>query len=648
MESQIYDAVLNDNLPQLKKIIYSLSPSEVKRVASMKFDGTTLLLIAARYGHYRIMKFLIEYCEVDVEQVGEVEFDDDLEQDAPPLWCAAAAGNLNCVKLLVENGADVNCTTLTNSTPLRAACFDGHFEVVQFLVENGADIEICNKQGHTCLMISCYRGHSKIAHYLIERGCQINRQSVHGNTALHDCVESPAYSKQILQLLVRHGASPKNNCFGLSPLMTAAFNGRLETFLFLKSAYDCSLEEEADAYKLIGAFFLDRSCNLSEALKHWKRAVEITNKCCKKYRDQLNKSDESFLKAYGNMTEFQTEQDLDNIVYDVKLSKIQAMIIRERLLGIHHHETYYHIRLNGMSYLKSEEYERCLSLWMYNLQQQQLHSKLPSEITQNSFEILNDLFSLMYSKNEPCLRTKDIFNVLKMAISQLLACCCVSPKVLGQKRLYCLLDEKLIKDVRCFKTNHFFDGLDRQFPIIIKLISFICHYQIKMSASEWEQFEKIIIEFLSCDPRSTNSYSMLHIICLLSSKSRILDNTPIFDILKFIVGLMPEHLNLVDIRGNTPLHFLLECNPVDPDMVEYLLKSGSHIDLPNISTVTPMDVLKEHPKLKNYSIKYCSLQCLCAQVIIRNGIGISHRLPNDLKQFIMQHQPKEFLTKAKN
>ncbi len=65
-------------------------------------------------------------------------FDGETIEGAPPLWCAAAAGHLEIVRLLIQNSANVNSTTKTNSTPLRAACFDGHFEIVQFLVQNGA------------------------------------------------------------------------------------------------------------------------------------------------------------------------------------------------------------------------------------------------------------------------------------------------------------------------------------------------------------------------------------------------------------------------------------------------------------------------------------------------------------------------------
>jgi ankyrin repeat protein len=67
-----------------------------------------------------------------------VVFEGETIEGAPPLWCAAAAGHLALVKLLVKRGAKVNSITKTNSTPLRAACFDGHYDIVKFLVNNGA------------------------------------------------------------------------------------------------------------------------------------------------------------------------------------------------------------------------------------------------------------------------------------------------------------------------------------------------------------------------------------------------------------------------------------------------------------------------------------------------------------------------------
>lgn len=74
-------------------------------------------------------------------------FDGETIEGAPPLWCAAAAGHIDIVKLLVSHGAKVNSTTRTNSTPLRAACFDGHLDTVKYLVAHGAGECSCCRGG---------------------------------------------------------------------------------------------------------------------------------------------------------------------------------------------------------------------------------------------------------------------------------------------------------------------------------------------------------------------------------------------------------------------------------------------------------------------------------------------------------------------
>lgn len=91
-----------------------------------------------------------------------VTFDGETIEGAPPLWCAAAAGHLCIVKLLVKHGANVNSTTRTNSTPLRAACFDGHYEIVKYLVKNGAGKCNNTKQLEQCkhsLTFICFHHH---------------------------------------------------------------------------------------------------------------------------------------------------------------------------------------------------------------------------------------------------------------------------------------------------------------------------------------------------------------------------------------------------------------------------------------------------------------------------------------------------------
>ena len=62
---------------------------------------------------------------------------------------AARNGDLEIVKPLVSNGADVNATTDNNHFPLYCAAGHGHVETTRYLVENGADLQARFSDGKT-------------------------------------------------------------------------------------------------------------------------------------------------------------------------------------------------------------------------------------------------------------------------------------------------------------------------------------------------------------------------------------------------------------------------------------------------------------------------------------------------------------------
>ena len=67
---------------------------------------------------------------------------------------AAKRGDLDEVKRLIENGADVNIKDNDGDTPLHYAASGGHLDVVKFLVENGADVNAKDKYGRTPLDVA--------------------------------------------------------------------------------------------------------------------------------------------------------------------------------------------------------------------------------------------------------------------------------------------------------------------------------------------------------------------------------------------------------------------------------------------------------------------------------------------------------------
>jgi len=71
--------------------------------------------------------------------------------DRTALHLAALKGHLESVKLLVENGAEIDATDTFSNTPLHYASENAHGDVVAFLLESGAHVNVRNHVGMNCL-----------------------------------------------------------------------------------------------------------------------------------------------------------------------------------------------------------------------------------------------------------------------------------------------------------------------------------------------------------------------------------------------------------------------------------------------------------------------------------------------------------------
>ncbi|MDD5169163.1 MAG: ankyrin repeat domain-containing protein, partial [Syntrophales bacterium] len=85
---------------------------------------------------------------------------------------AAAYGQIDVVKDLLDKGADVN--EWSGSTPLLAASGGGHANVVKLLIERGANVNTMTNRGDSALGIAATRGHMNVVQILIDNGANIN------------------------------------------------------------------------------------------------------------------------------------------------------------------------------------------------------------------------------------------------------------------------------------------------------------------------------------------------------------------------------------------------------------------------------------------------------------------------------------------
>lgn len=105
--------------------------------------GRTRLQISCDKGNYEFAKKLIEQEKYDVN--------DQDNAGNTALHEAALNGHLDLVKLLINNGANVNVQSyeMLKDTPLIDASANGHLDVVMYLLEHGADPTLPNAKGLT-------------------------------------------------------------------------------------------------------------------------------------------------------------------------------------------------------------------------------------------------------------------------------------------------------------------------------------------------------------------------------------------------------------------------------------------------------------------------------------------------------------------
>ncbi|XP_043276801.1 protein fem-1 homolog CG6966 isoform X2 [Venturia canescens] len=623
-KSAVYNAARDGKLKRLKVFLEHLGKHEVGQLVDAKTHDATPLVMACRNGHYDVAEYLIDKCGADIEQPGSVVFDGETIEDAPPLWCAAAAGHHALVILLVRRGAKVNSTTKTNSTPLRAACFDGHYNIVKFLVNHGADIEVANRHGHTCLMIACYRGHYFITKYLLSLKADTNRKSVKGNTALHDCAESG--SLDILKVLVAHGARMDVDSFGMTPLLAAAAIGHTHIVEHLiKIPNFVSRKDRIDALELLGATYVDRRRDMVGALHFWKRAMD------ERYRGDgppiPKPTSPPAVAAYDFAREICEPEALDELLADPDETRMQALVIRERILGPAHPDTSYYIRFRGAIYADAGKFSRCIELWNYALDMQQSMLEPLNPMTQSSFFSFTELFNFMVGEEgRQTGRGRKIPPVEREQLT----------RVFTKAVLEVKLGKQMLDKVPIYERDLTY--LDRILVITLYLACLLTRKMPEVGTTEYVELHRAMHKLVRINAKGKKGRDVLQITQNVDSVFTRKFPACEFPSPNLTSALLKAGADPTarDEDGNTALHLAAISRPWRADIAEALLKAGAHIDAVNSNNQTYEMILgKKESSVSINPLKYTTLECLAARVVAR-----THNLeyvPKHLKDFVLMH-----------
>lgn len=112
----------------------------------------------------------------DLKGVQESLCECDINKEDRMGWTPLGYAVHNChddvAKYLVEKGADVNNTSISISFLMDVAQ-KGDLDMVKFLVENDANVNLEDDMGKTALIYAAANGHFEIVKYLVEHGADI-------------------------------------------------------------------------------------------------------------------------------------------------------------------------------------------------------------------------------------------------------------------------------------------------------------------------------------------------------------------------------------------------------------------------------------------------------------------------------------------
>ncbi|REE91690.1 hypothetical protein A8990_104198 [Paenibacillus taihuensis] len=154
------------------------------------------------------------------------------ENGQTALMAAVMSNNPAAVKLLLERKADVDAFGIhkEDRNPINFASAHGFVDVVKILLEYRPNMKLLNVYGGTPLIPACEQGHYEVAKLLLEEtDVDVNHINNLGYTALYEVAFSPNRSsvyEDITTLLIKHGADINiKDKEGRTPLDIARKNG---------------------------------------------------------------------------------------------------------------------------------------------------------------------------------------------------------------------------------------------------------------------------------------------------------------------------------------------------------------------------------------------------------------------------------------
>lgn len=440
-----------------------------------------------------------------------------------------------------------------------------------------------------------------------------------------------------MKLLLRHNSDPfARNDFGDDAIQSASLRGYSEILEYLLSEVQPSMDRQIEAFELLGTNYVDEKHDIQYAIKIWRTAMKM------RFSDPNN----IILKvcptskpnpAYMGMVEAKNSVELEEAAINPDAVYMQALLIRERILGPDHKDTVFGLMYRGAVYADTHRYQRCVDLWKYAFK---LRHDKQEPLNNECIFTLQALCKLFWEIHEEFkegstrgnVNFTDVSEVLEMAIEE----------VINKKEES--TEIALVSDGTAANSNEEIQTM------MLLLILHLIHLHCKL-ITQPDQHRRLCINvhrLIHSGKLASNGKTLLHLAAdnkISTVQDEFYSNFPSVKVIELLIQCGCD-VNAVDNDGNTVLHVcgeglnqLLTQQKYKDTMgqiVHVLLEHGAHIDLVNKKGINVGVMLQNRvPNVR--IIDHITLKCLAARVVKRSNIPYIGEVPVTLVPFIKLH-----------
>ena len=164
--------------------------------------------------------------EQRVRMLIENGYDVNLERESwIPVQAAVANNKRSIAKFLIEKGADINFSGLIFDNVLHEAAYRGQLDVCELLIEFKAPVNRLQGKYGTALQAASYNGHTEVVRLLLNCGADVNLTGGKYGSPLEAAFSTSYSSGSTVRLLLEHGADPNFRGGEYGSLLQAACYG---------------------------------------------------------------------------------------------------------------------------------------------------------------------------------------------------------------------------------------------------------------------------------------------------------------------------------------------------------------------------------------------------------------------------------------